>query len=218
MLRNSQVADKKNRQALASGDSPRHRCASRNRRLGAGGSALGSGTPELAGGTYLVRSTDNGGWQSVAASGGQPHGSSNRNSERTGARAGRSAHNLSKDRRDAPDAKGRLAPIAILGNSERGPRGVTAPYWSSLVAKRQLRSEAFLFNRRAFPPRLPSLQRSHRHTPLPAIKPSRNHQPPLAAAAGHKPPLTAIDRDEDGVDARKSLCGRDTCSRSGKAR
>jgi hypothetical protein len=173
MLRNSQVAGKKNRQALASGDSPRHRCASRNRRIGAGGSALGSGTPELAGDTYLVRSTDNGGWQSVAASGGQPHGSSNRNSERTGARAGRSAHNLSKGRRDAPDAKGRLAPIAILGNSEMGPRGVTAPYWSSLVAKRQLRSEAFLLNHRGLLTRFLSLQDNHRPTALPAIKPSR---------------------------------------------
>jgi hypothetical protein len=144
-LHNSPAAGSKNRQPVASGDSPRHCCASRNRRLGAGGPALGSGTPELAGGTFLVRSPDNGSWLSVAASGGQPHGSSKCNNGRTGATAERSAHNPSKDRRDAPDARGRLAPIATLGKAEMGSRGVTAPYWSSLVAKRQLRSEAFLF-------------------------------------------------------------------------
>jgi hypothetical protein len=126
-LRNSQVGDKKNRQALASGDSPRHRCASRNRHIGADGSALGSDTLELAAGTSLVRWPDNGGWRSFVASGGQPHGSPNCNNGRTDAMAGRFAHNPSKDRRDAPDAKGRLAPIAILGNAEVGPRGVLVP-------------------------------------------------------------------------------------------
>ena len=42
----------------------------------------------------------------------------------------------------------RLAQTSFLGNVEMGPRGVVAPSRSSLVAKRQLRSEASLFTRR----------------------------------------------------------------------
>jgi len=150
-LHNSQVAGSKNRWSFLPGDSPRRCWAGWNPRTDAAESARGSGMPELAGDTCLVQSNGNGGSRSVAASGGRLRGRLNHNSGRTDAAAGRTVRSLSADRRDAQNAKKRLAPSVILGNAEMGPRGVAAPCWSSLVAKLQLRSEAFLIL--AAPPR-----------------------------------------------------------------
>jgi hypothetical protein len=143
-LHNSRGAGSKNPWSFLPGDSPRRCWAGRDRRTGARESALGNAATELDGGPSLAHSPGNGGWRSVAASGERLHGRQNCSSGRTGAGPGRSAHSPSKDKHDAQNAKKRLATIAAVDNAEMGPKGVAAPCWSSLVAKRQLRSEAFL--------------------------------------------------------------------------
>jgi len=126
-LHNSQVAGKKNSQLRSDRDSPRHRPpeqdSSRIRRVGVPAPAPDTDRTAPGGGIYPVRWPDNGDWRSVAANGGQTRGSPNCNSDPTDATARTSDHNPSKDRRAAPDATGRLAPIAPVGNAEMGPRG-----------------------------------------------------------------------------------------------
>jgi hypothetical protein len=126
-IRNSPAAGKKKRLPRLGSDSPRQVLTNKNGRAGADALAPGNGKLVPAGGICPFRWTDNDGWLGVDASGVRRLGMLNCNTGSAGAAAGSAARTPSKDRGDGQDAKRHLAPIALLGNAEMGPREITLP-------------------------------------------------------------------------------------------
>jgi len=123
----NQDAGKKNPHPHSGRDSPRHLHPSRIRLFDVPERVSDSDKTARDDGIFLAHWPDNGNWRSAAANAGQPRGRSNCSSGPVDTPVGTSAHNLSRDRCGVPNAAGRLALIASVGNAEMGPRGVATP-------------------------------------------------------------------------------------------
>lgn len=93
-----------------------------HRRVGAPEHAPDTDKIGHGGGIYPARSPGIDGSPRALANGELPRGKPNRSSGSKGVAAEKTVRNPSKDKCDGPDAGGRLAIIAFLGNAERGPR------------------------------------------------------------------------------------------------
>lgn len=117
-LHNSQDAGKKNLLTDPGRDSPRRVLKNMHQRVDAPDTdKIGHG-----GGIYPARSPGIDGSPRALANAELPRGKPYRSSGSKGVADEKTVRNPSKDKCDGPDAGGRLAIIAFLGNAERGPR------------------------------------------------------------------------------------------------
>ena len=115
---NSQDAGKKNLFPHPGGDSPRQRWRSRIRHVDAGERGLDNGKTGPDDGIFPGHWPDSDGWPPADATVVRPPDKPNCNSGSMGVVAETSARNLSKDKSDRPDARGRLARIVIHDKAE----------------------------------------------------------------------------------------------------